>query len=186
MPPDKIFKICLIGPVEVGKTSIIKKYSQDQKDFLQANHNNSQVSNPLMRLYEIDNKEVLLNIWDFPSEFDNKQKIPLYIRDTNGIILIFDLSNKKSVKKLENWVKTLNSIGYQLNTTALSLVLAGNKNDVDPAMKDQDVEKLTNKIKKILHYEDPIPFFKVSAETNENIQEMFDAMLQLLLNQKKR
>ena len=185
MPQDKIFKICLVGPVEVGKTSIIKSYSQDQKEFLKSNKSNDQVTNPVMKLYNIDEKEILLNIWDIQSEFDNKGSIPLYLRDTNGIILVFDLTNKKSAKKLENWVKVISSIGYQLDRRTLSLLLAGNKNDLDHSMKDQDIEKLTKKIKKILHYNDPIPFFKVSAETNENIKEMFDEMIKLLLNKKR-
>lgn len=185
MPADKTFKICLIGPVEVGKTTILKNYSKDQQEFLQTNNFNSQSPYSIMKIFNIDDKEILLNIWDFPSEFDNKNTIPLYLRGTNGILLIFDVSNKKSIKKLENWAKTLNSVGSYLDINTISLIVAGNKNDLDSPLKDQDTEKLVNKIQKTLNYKDEIPFFKVSAESNENIEEMFNTMLQLLLSKAK-
>ena len=177
MPFDKTFKICLIGPVGAGKSSIIKSYNQDQKDFLKTENFSSQAPYSIMKVLNVDDKEILLNIWDYPGEFDNKNAIPLSIRGTDGIILFFDLTNKKSIKKLENWVKTLKSLGYYLDTDIVKFVLAGTKNDLDYSLKDKDLEKLVKRIQKILNYNNEIPFFKVSAKTEENIEEMFNVLI---------
>ncbi len=185
MPFDKTFKICLIGPDGTGKSSIIKCYNQDQKDYLKTENFSSQAPYSITKLYNVDDKKILLNIWDFPGKFDNKNVIPLYIRETNGIILIFDLTNKKSIKNLEKWVKALKSFGYYLDTNTVMFLLAGNKSDLDYSLKDKDLEKLVNKIQKILNYHYEIPFFEVSAKTKENIEELFNAMLKLLINNRK-
>ena len=185
MPFDITYKICLIGPDGAGKSSIIKSYSKDQKDYLKTDNFSSQAPYSIMKLYNVDDKEILVNIWDYPGKFDNKNVIPLYIRETNGIILIFDLTNKKSFKKLEQWVKTLKSFGYYLDINAVTFLLAGNKNDLEYSLKDKDLEKLINKIQKILNYNYEIPFFKVSAKTEENLEELFNAMIKLLLNNRK-
>ncbi len=61
---------------------------------------------------------------------------PLYYRDANAAILVFDVTDSKSFDSMSFWLKELDS---KVKAEGLVLALAGNKCDVDE--EDRKVSK---------------------------------------------
>ncbi len=68
-----------------------------------------------------------MHLWDTGGEERFRAMAPLYYRDANAAILVFDVTDPKSFKSIEYWHKELDSL---VKNEGLVLVLAGNKCDL--------------------------------------------------------
>ncbi len=154
------FKIIVCGDISVGKTSIVMSFTDNifarsYKPTIGVNVCEKQV------LYE--NNKIQFLIWDIAghSRFETMRK-HFYI-GTNGIFLVFDLTNIESFHNLSVWYQ---DIKKHIKNNIHGIII-GNKKD----LKDQ------RKLKKeeILQYAKKINFeyIETSALTGENIEEAF-------------
>lgn len=68
-----------------------------------------------------------LSIWDTAGQERFHALGPIYYRDANGAILIYDVTDADSFQKVKNWVKELRKmLGNDIN-----LAIAGNKIDLE-------------------------------------------------------
>ena len=119
------FKIILLGEFNVGKTSIIKRYIEN--NFNQSNEKNTN-SNIYNKTIRIDNKTLVkLNIWDTAGEEEFNPLIKQHFQDASGSLIVYDISNKKSFNKIEKWINEIKekSPHHCIN------VLIGNKSDLN-------------------------------------------------------
>lgn len=61
---------------------------------------------------------------------------PIYYRDSNGAILVYDITDEDSFAKVKNWVKELRKMLGQ----DISLCIVGNKSDME---KNRNVDQAT-------------------------------------------
>lgn len=102
------FRIVLAGPQQAGKTSFFKTYMNDptnpftQND-LDTNYNNI-TENNLFRMIKIGKRRLNVNLWDLAGDLasDIKNLTKVYFRDAQGVILLFDLTDRKSLDLIEN------------------------------------------------------------------------------------
>ena len=159
-------KICLLGDVSVGKTSIASRFCK--------NTFNENYINTIGGAYQQQNiilnngAKMKLHIWDTSGQDRFRSMTNLYYRDAQVAILTYDVTNEQSLESLSYWLKELNDKVDQDN---MLLCLAGNKNDVDP--KDKRVP--TNKGKEFAEANNMI-FFETSAKTGTGIKELFQAI----------
>lgn len=107
---------------------------------------------------------------------------PLYYRDANGAVLVYDLTIKETFHKVEKWFEEL-----KIFNKDTEFVIAGNK--VDLNIFDVNKDEINN-----FAFNNNIPNFFTSAKTGEGIDEMFDSIFQRLAkrftnvnnNQKKK
>lgn len=52
---------------------------------------------------------------------------PIYYRDANGAVLVYDLTDRDSFQKVKSWVKELR----KMLGNDISLAIAGNKTDLE-------------------------------------------------------
>ena len=72
-------------------------------------------------------KRVNLSIWDTAGQERFHALGPIYYRDANGAILVYDITDADSFVKVKNWVKELRKmLGADIN-----LAIAGNKVDLE-------------------------------------------------------
>ena len=150
-------KIIFVGDAGVGKTTIISRI----------------MDNPFSDVYEpsigVDfmskniiyhGQKIKLQMWDTAGQEKYKGLIPSYVRNSSIVFVVYDIASKNSFDNIPKWINFIKSIE---NT---SLVLCGNKIDLE----NREVKKETGEeyAKK-----EGIPFFEVSAKTNENIKNMF-------------
>ena len=159
-------KICLVGDVSVGKTSIASRFCK--------NTFNENYINTIGGAYQQQNivlnngAKMKLHIWDTSGQDRFRSMTNLYYRDAQVAILTYDVTNEQSLESLNYWLQELNDKVDQDN---MLLCLAGNKNDVDPSEKRVP----TSKGKQFAEEHNMI-FYETSAKTGAGVKELFQTI----------
>lgn len=121
-PLRESHKVVLVGDHAVGKTSIIQRLI-DHKF-------NSKVESTIVNMvytYQIiatNGREVPLQIWDTAGQEKFHSITPIYFRDSQAAIIVYDASDPNPIDSIMKWVQSYHSIiqdGF--------LVIVGNKSD---------------------------------------------------------
>lgn len=110
------FTICVLGDFGVGKTSLIKSYTQDS-----ISH-----ESPL-NVFASFYHSSILEWWDFSGNPKYASLRKLFCKYFHGYVLVFDLSNKKSFKRMQKWETEINQ--WTCNTDA-PVLRVGTKEDL--------------------------------------------------------
>ena len=159
-------KICLLGDVSVGKTSIASRFCK--------NSFNENYINTIGGAYQQQNivlnngAKIKLHIWDTSGQDRFRSMTNLYYRDAQVAILTYDVTNEQSLESLNYWLNELND---KVEIDNMLLCLAGNKNDVDASEKRIS----TNKGKSFAEEHNMI-FFETSAKTGSGVKELFQTI----------
>jgi Ras-related protein Rab-21 len=154
------FKIVLLGEGRVGKTCLCLRYvqnvfSSDQESTIQATY--------LDKRLNIGKKSVKLMIWDTAGQERFHALGPIYYRDAQGALLVYDITDRDSFTKVRNWVKELRKIVGQ----DIVLVIAGNKSDLEKKRQVEDSEATEySKSVNAIH-------ISCSAKTGNNVEQAF-------------
>ena len=156
-------KICLLGDVAVGKTSIASRFCK--------NVFNESYVNTIGGAYQqqtilLDNDiKMKLHVWDTSGDERFKSMTNLYYRDAQVAILTYDITNSQSFEGLSFWLSELND---KVNKDNMLLFLAGNKCDVD-----NDMKRVSSSKAKEFAEQNNMFFFETSAKTGTGIKELF-------------
>ena len=171
-------KICLLGEVNVGKTSIASRFCK--------NSFNDNYINTIGGAYQQQNlvlsngAKMKLHIWDTSGQDRFRSMTNLYYRDAQAAILTYDVTNPVTIDSLNYW---LNELKDKVDQDNMILCLAGNKNDVDSSEK-----KIPYSKGKEFADKNNLIFFETSAKTGEGIKELFQTIAMKeynILNDKK-
>ena len=159
-------KICFVGNSNVGKTSIIRRFINNKFDeekiasTISVNFENKKL--------KIDPyTELNMQIWDTAGQERFRSLTASYLRESNGIFIVFDLSDKKSFDDLISWFEEINNA--EINQKNCVKIVIGNKLD----SKDKEVD---NDTAKKLAEENGMKYLPVSAKDGINIVSMFEIM----------
>ena len=75
----------------------------------------------------IRGKRVNLSIWDTAGQERFHALGPIYYRDENGAVLVYDITDADSFTKVKTWIKELR----KMLGNDISLAIAGNKIDLE-------------------------------------------------------
>ncbi|KRX04036.1 P-loop containing nucleoside triphosphate hydrolase [Pseudocohnilembus persalinus] len=163
-------KIVLLGNVAVGKTSITQRYVHGKFDenyfntlggaYVEKNITTNQ-GNPWQ-----------LNIWDTAGDERYRSIMPLYYRDASAAVLVYDVTDFKSLEDLEYWIKELDE---KVKKDSMVLCLLGNKNDVSKEQKRVQTEQAQE-----FANSKNLIFGECSAKTGDGIEEVFSKLTQEL------
>ena len=154
------YKLIVIGDENVGKTSIINRFKNNQfSPEYEPTVGLDFQSIPIL----IDEQSVTLLLYDTAGQEKFKSLIPLYTNEANIILLIYDISNKESFENIGKWFDSLNNI----NKEEVVFALVGNKSDLDFN------RKVTKEEAESYAKEHNYVFQEVSALSGEGIQELF-------------
>lgn len=116
-------KIVILGSQGVGKTSMIMRYIGKTYDGQESPTIGASFFNCKLN---IQDTEIILRIWDTAGQERFKSMAPMYYRNANAALLVFDLTQYKTFTAMKQWVTEL-----QRNVEkALVLVVIGNKSDL--------------------------------------------------------
>ena len=156
-------KICLLGDVNVGKTSIASRFCK--------NSFNENYINTIGGAYQQQNivlnngTKMKLHIWDTSGQDRFRSMTNLYYRDAQVAILTYDITNESSFNSIEFWIKELR---YKVENENMILCLVGNKCDVNI-----DQRKITTNKGKTYANENNMIFYETSAKTGEGVKDLF-------------
>ena len=154
------YKIIFLGDQGTGKSCILNRFVEDKFD------DNYQATIGLdfqSKNVKIDNQDVHLLLYDTAGQEKFRSLIPMYTRDANIIILVYDITRKESFNHIPDWINGLTNVNFD----NVIFALVGNKIDLDDKRevnKDEGI-KLAQEKKCI--------FEEVSAKTAENFSELF-------------
>jgi small GTP-binding protein len=158
---DYMFRICLIGDSNVGKTSILMRYC------------NNTFKDRLSNTIGVDFRVVTLqyrssfckvHIWDTAGQERFKSISVNYFRSAHGFMFVYDVTNKNTFQNLGSWV----DVAFNNNKSTLVNFLVGNK--IDPEEKR---EVSSQEGRNFASFRDFI-FFETSAKKNENVNKAFE------------
>jgi len=158
-------KLVLVGESGVGKTSFVNIL---QNKNLEGIKSTIDVEFHTVIL-NYKNKPLKLSVFDFGGKPQYRFMQTSHLKGVYGIILMFDLSNESSFKKLNEWVRFLQPVtmGY----TNFPTILIGNKSDLnDIKVKEEDINAFL-KANNIAHYE------KISSKEREKIERPFQQLI---------
>ena len=159
-------KICLLGDVSVGKTSIASRFCK--------NSFNENYINTIGGAYQQQNivlnngAKIKLHIWDTSGQDRFRSMTNLYYRDAQVAILTYDVTNENSLDSLNYWLNELND---KVEIDNMLLCLAGNKTDVDQSEKRVPASK-----GKAFAEQHNMLFYETSAKTGVGVKELFQAI----------
>lgn len=149
--------IIILGGRSVGKTSIFNKcIGKEKNDFKQGEQSAYTEVNA-------DGYEVRVNLFDSSSGV-LKYTAPNFIRNSNGIIYVFDLTNPSSLDDVSYYVDLVNNL-----VVSVPRIILGNKYDLKTQIAYEQIEFLCLK--------NNIKYLEVSALTNFNIQNAFKCIV---------
>ncbi|KAJ5066831.1 ras-related protein rab-37 [Anaeramoeba ignava] len=159
---DVLFPISILGTSNVGKTSLILRYvdytfESERKISFQVDFRTKDI--------EIEKKTIRLQIWDTAGlEEHQSQPTDALFRKGEAFILVFDLTNEKSLQELQDILAKIDDIAK----VDPLIIFVGNKSDLP-----NQIESPEEHLKKI-HKKDELNFFKTSAKTGDQVSEMFE------------
>ena len=106
---DKV-KVVMLGDTCVGKTSIIKYFTEG----ISLNNDNPTVAiDTFSKDMIVQGRTIKLNIWDTSGQETYRSLVPNYIRNSNIIIIVFSVGDPNPKKPISE--SSFNSIGYWHN-----------------------------------------------------------------------
>ena len=135
-------KIILLGEMFVGKTCLINVYFDENK-FNPLELSTGQPTQTFKSL-EINKKKLNISLWDTMGQEKFRAVTKNFIKDSNIVILVYDITNRASFLELNYW---LNVSREELQNEAIFGVL-GNKIDLfnDCQVEKEEAEEYAKKI----------------------------------------
>ena len=162
------FKIVLIGDPAVGKTSIQRNYfgQSFQDTYIQTLGADFAVKKV---------GEDTFQIWDLAGQINYDIFRKQYFRGTKGAIIVYDVSDKKSLRNINFWYdEVLSILDYEIPVTVV-----GNKIDLrDDKVNCISTEEGMKTVSKILDKKNAdYEYMESSALTGLNVPMLFKTLL---------
>ena len=173
----KKLKICLVGDVGVGKTSLIRRFVMDVFDDKYIATIGTKVTKKEMDFKDPrtgENLKIMLLVWDIMGQPSFREVLrEAYFYGAEGALAICDVTSKESLGELRYWVKAMTS-----TTGEIPIVFLGNKYDLKDDMRVtmQDLEVFAMK--------HGAPALLTSAKTGYNVESAFSALVDMILHPK--
>ena len=139
------FQIILLGDSEVGKTCLFHYFSGIK---YKPNYMTTVGIDDVLKTYEItkdnQNYSIELKIYDTSGQERYKSISNSYYKKVNGAIFMYDVTNKKTFKNINNWILELKNKSYSKN---IICGILGNKIDKIGEIDEISDEKKTYQTK---------------------------------------
>ena len=155
------FKVLILGDPSVGKSCFLIRYTEDT--FQDVYLSTIGMDCKYKKVDLEDGESIRLQLWDTAGQDRFRSITRNLYKGAAGIILIYDVTNRKTFESIKNWVE---SIRAEVSNKVV-IVLVGNKID-----KKEQIDVKTEEGDNLAE-EFNLPFFECSALTGENINEAF-------------
>ena len=166
---DLKIRLMLIGDSNVGKTSIIKRYCNNQFSPSYISTVGIDFETKYLRL---NGKIINLQIWDTAGQERYKVLAKNYYKNSDGFIIVYDITDKKSFNNVANWITQIKDSASE----NVKCVLLGNKCDLEE-LRQVDINQ-----GKDLANNYNLKFYETSAQKGNNIQKVFTDLVKGFLN----
>lgn len=173
-PELRKLKICLIGDLGVGKTSLIRRYVLDQFDDKYIATIGTKVTKKEMTIVNPKSQapeRISAMIWDIMGQPSFREILrESYFFGTQGALAVCDVTDKDTFGELRYWIKAMTATAGPVPT-----LIVGNKMDLKDSMEVTLAE--------LRSFADGMGSIAMltSAKTGENVERAFVALIEKIL-----
>lgn len=171
---EYLYKIVLLGDSGTGKSSIVNKYSDRTFDIKTKTTIGVEFKTVTS---SINGHLIKLQIWDTAGQERYRAITAAYYRGAMGIVMVFDITSKKSFLGVRNWIS---EIVENCKTEDVCLILVGNKADLSN-MREVTIEEAKKYAESIKGFCKEISYFETSALNSMNIDKIFHELASQIL-----
>lgn len=167
-PPTPV-KLVLLGEAAVGKSSLVLRFVSN--DF-QENKEPTIGAAFLTQKCTIGDRTIKYEIWDTAGQERFASLAPMYYRNAQAALVVYDITKPASFIKARHWVKEL----HEQASKDITIALVGNKYDLVEGSGDDDedsLRKVSVEEGQSLAEEEGLLFFETSAKTSYNVNDVF-------------
>ena len=159
-PETPKYKLIFLGDQSVGKSSILNRFLNDTftEDYQATIGLDFQSKN-----IQIENQDIHLLLYDTAGQEKFRSLIPIYTRDANIILLVYDITNRDSFNHLPDWLKDLTNI----NVDEVIFAIVANKIDLNSK------REVTHEEGQKFADEHNFVFQEISAKTGTGFSDLF-------------
>ncbi len=166
-PPTRI-KVISIGAGGTGKSCLIKRYCEER--FVSKYIATIGVDYGVKPV-NVDGQDVRVNFWDLSGHGEFFEVRNEFYKDAQGILLVFDVSNRASFEECDTWLTEASK--YGADTSKAPCILCGNKTDKRRQVEETEgAQYAQNRGMK---------YFETSAASGECVEDMFNDMFSMVL-----
>ncbi|MFX1417888.1 MAG: Rab family GTPase [Promethearchaeota archaeon] len=168
---DFSFKIIMIGPGAVGKSSLIRRFVENEFSFNYKFTIGVEINSKMVEY----RKGVFakLTIWDIGGQDRFKILRRNFYDGTHGALVVFDLSRAQTLPKMKQWVADMNHILEK----EIPMVVLGNKVDllskIGNVTDQVEARSFAEKIGSI--------YIETSAKSGNNVERAFAELVQIIV-----
>ena len=161
--------IILIGNQFTGKTALATRYSKNEyNEKYMATVGIDYFSKEKVK----DGKKFMYKIWDSTGQERFATLTSNFLKNAQGVLLVYDITDKNSFELLDNWTRQIVN-----GCDKIPFYLAGNKKDLSKiaVVSTEDGKSYADKYN--------LKFFEVSAKTGENVNKCFDSLFDSIVDE---
>ena len=163
-----LFRICLLGDANVGKTSLLSRFCDNS--FKEKYNNTIGVDFRLVTL-KCNGFISKIHIWDTAGQERFRSLALNYLNNSHGFIFMYDITDRDSFNNVVNWI----DLALEKNVKTIANFLVGNKCD-NEGKRQISIEEGKNLAK-----DKNLFFIETSAKANNNVQKLFYFFLYKLI-----
>lgn len=183
---DMQFKVVVLGDSQVGKTSILN---------CQLHGYQPPNSNPTIGCHcneitmDVDDKSVILQVWDTAGQEMYKSLVPVYLRGARAAIVVYSVTDKESFNSLNLWYKFLHEtlsekipvflVANKIDLISPNLLTTEKQTNYNPQYKPR--QAVDDDEARIFAEANDSKFFKVSAIKGIGIDDLFTAIAEEMI-----
>jgi small GTP-binding protein len=168
---NKLFEYIIVGPPEVGKTSLIIRYFDNV--FINKSYNTIGIDMKHKYIYNFANYNIKLRIYDTAGQERFFPLVTNFIKNKNCILLCFSLASSHSFEECKVYSKMIQEIKDDNSI----VILVGTFLDMKNKCKNIDMNDIKN-----FAEENNYKYFEISSKTGEGIRELFDQTLKIMID----
>ena len=154
------YKLIFLGDQGVGKSCILNRFMNDTftEEYQATIGLDFQSKN-----VQIDNQDIHLLLYDTAGQEKFRSLIPMYTRDANIILLVYEVTSKDSFLHLNHWLNDLTTV----KKDEVIFVVVGNKTDLE------DKREVSREEGEQFAKDNDYLFAEVSAKYGEGFEDLF-------------
>ncbi len=162
---SQIAKICLIGDFAVGKTSLVRRFTESRFSDSYLSTIGVRVSRKILQIPDAYPKTLTLLVWDTAGGEPFTNIVRSYYRGARGAALVCDTTRPETAASLLRYAQEFHNVN-----PGVPLIVMANKIDLrsERAVSDEQIGEIAAML--------DAPLFFTSARTGEGVEEAFQEL----------